>query len=70
VVMTGVSNPSDPQAVTLHFGQENFTGKYKNVLDNFSQWQAKNGHIQSLDLQYSRQVVLNPDNIVSAAKTR
>lgn len=70
VVMTGVSSASDPQAVTLHFGQDNFTGKYKNVLDNFSQWQAKNGPIQSLDLQYSRQVVVNPDTTVSAAKTR
>jgi cell division protein FtsQ len=70
VVMTGLAGQSDPQAVTLHFGQDNFTGKYKNVIDNFSQWQAKNGRIQSLDLQYSRQVVVNPDATVSAAKTR
>lgn len=70
VVMTGLSNASDPQAVTLHFGQDNFTAKYKHVIDNFSQWQAKNGRIQSLDLQYSRQVVVNPDTTVSAAKTR
>lgn len=70
VVMTGLSSASDPQAVTLHLGQDNFTTKYKNVIDNFSQWQAKNGHIQSLDLQYSRQVVVNPDTTVSAAKTR
>ncbi|GAC1621749.1 MAG: hypothetical protein NVS9B13_13690 [Candidatus Acidiferrum sp.] len=70
VVMTGVASASDAQAVTLHFGQDNFTTKYKNVIDNFSQWQAKNGRIQSLDLQYSRQVVVNPDTMVSAAKSR
>lgn len=70
VVMTGLSSASDPQAVTLHFGQDNFTTKYKNVIDNFSAWQAKNGRIQSLDLQYSRQVVVNPDTTVSVAKTR
>ena len=70
VVMTGLSNATDPQAVTLHFGQDNFTTKYKNVVDNFSAWQAKNRHIQSLDLQYSRQVVVNPDTTISAAKTR
>jgi cell division protein FtsQ len=70
VVMTGLTSENDPQAVTLHFGQDNFTTKYKNVIDNFSQWQAKNGHIQSLDLQYSRQVVVNPDATVSAAKAR
>jgi cell division protein FtsQ len=70
VVMTGLSSVTDPQAVTLHFGQDNFTTKYKNVIDNFSAWQAKNGRIQSLDLQYSRQVVVNPDTTVSVAKTR
>jgi hypothetical protein len=70
VVMTGLSSVTDPQAVTLQFGQDNFTTKYKNVIDNFSAWQAKNGRIQSLDLQYSRQVVVNPDTTVSVAKTR
>jgi cell division protein FtsQ len=70
VVMTGLPGASDAQAVSLHFGQDNFTTKYKNVIDNFSHWQAKNGRIQSLDLQYSRQVVVNPDATVSAAKIR
>src|SRR5437763_463183 len=37
------------------------TGKYKMLIDNFSQWQANAGHVQSIDLQYSRQVVVNPD---------
>jgi hypothetical protein len=59
--MTGLANPGDSQAVTIHFGAGEFTGKYKMLVDNFSQWQANAGRVQSIDLQYSRQVVVNPD---------
>jgi cell division protein FtsQ len=61
VVMTGLASATDTQAVTIHFGAGEFTGKYKMLVDNFSQWQANAGHVQSIDLQYSRQVVVNPD---------
>jgi hypothetical protein len=59
--MTGLASANDSQAVTIHFGSSEFTGKYKMLVDNFSQWQANAGHVQSIDLQYSRQVVVNPD---------
>ena len=61
VVMTGLASATDSQAVAIHFGSTEFTGKYKMLVDNFSQWQANAGHVQSIDLQYSRQVVVNPD---------
>ncbi len=68
VVMTGLAGPGDPQAVTIHFGQSDFTGKYRMLVENFAQWQASSGRVQSIDLQYSRQVVVNPDTTASAAK--
>jgi cell division protein FtsQ len=61
VVMTGLASSNDAQAVTIHFGSNEFTGKYKMLVDNFSQWQANAGRVRSIDLQYSRQVVVNPD---------
>ena len=67
VVMTGLASATDAQAVTIHFGSGEFSGKYKMLVDNFSQWQANAGRVQSIDLQYSRQVVVNPD--VSANTT-
>jgi hypothetical protein len=72
VVMTGLAGPTDSQAVTIHFGAGEFTGKYKMLVDNFSQWQANTGRVQSIDLQYMRQVVVNPDTTAGAAarKTR
>src|SRR3989442_1211311 len=72
VVMTGLANANDSQAVTIHFGSSEFTGKYKMLVDNFSQWQANAAHVQSIDLQYSRQVVVNPDTSsgVTTARTK
>jgi len=70
VVMTGLANPSDSQAVTIHFGSGEFTGKFKMLIDNFSQWQANAGRVQSIDLQYSRQVVVNPDTSPGTAVAR
>lgn len=70
VVLTGLTSPTDPQAVTVHFGSNDFSGKYKMLVDNFSQWQAHTGHVQSIDLQYARQVVVNPDTSVGAVAAR
>ncbi len=68
-VMTGIVSAIDPQAVTIHFGTGEFTGKYRMVVENFAQWQASNGRVHSIDLQYAKQVVLNPDTS-SAPVTR
>ena len=72
VVMTGLVSPTDPQAVAVHFGSRDFSGKYKMLVDNFAQWQAHTGPVQSIDLQYARQVVVNPDTSPGtvAAKTK
>ena len=71
-VMTGLAAPNDAQAVTIQFGQNDFAGKYRLVVDNFAQWQASNGRVRAIDLQYSRQVILNTDSSGSTtvAKTR
>jgi len=62
VVMAGLPGLSVPQAVTLHLGSAEFTGKYRMLVENFAQWQSNAGCVQSVDLQYARQVVLNPDS--------
>ncbi len=67
--MTGLASADDSQAVTMHFGQNDFTSKYRKLVENFAQWQANAGRVQSIDLQYSRQVVVNPDTSTLARKT-
>jgi len=66
VVLTGLSNSADDRAVTVHFGQNDFTTKYRMLVENFAQWQANSGTVHSIDLQYSRQVVVNPDATATA----
>jgi cell division protein FtsQ len=70
VVITGLAGAADSQAVTVHFGQSDFINKYRTLLENFSQWQASVGRVQSIDLQYSRQVVVNPDTSAPVAKQK
>jgi cell division protein FtsQ len=70
VVMAGLGGNTDAHAVTVHFGQTDFTGKFRMLVENFAQWQANSGTVHSIDLQYSRQVVVNPDTSTTAAKNR
>jgi len=68
-VLTGLGG-ADTHAVTVHFGQSDFTGKYRMLVENFAQWQANSGTVHSIDLQYSRQVVVNPDTSTSASRNK
>jgi cell division protein FtsQ len=69
-VLTGLESGDPAQAVTVHFGQGDFTGKYRMLVENFAQWQANAGRVQSIDLQYSRQVVVNPDTSIPAGRQK
>jgi cell division protein FtsQ len=69
-VLTGLGAEGNAPAVTVHFGQSEFTGKYRTLVDNFAQWQANAGPVHSVDLRYSRQVVVNPDTSTPVAKTK
>jgi cell division protein FtsQ len=69
-VLTGLGADPGTPAVTVHFGQGDFTGKYRTLVDNFTQWQASAGPVHSIDLRYSRQVVVNPDTSTSVARTK
>lgn len=70
VVMTGLASPTDTQAVTIHFGTGDFAGKFRMLVENFTQWQANAGHVQSIDLQYARQVVVNSDSAMASSKLK
>lgn len=69
-VLTGLASPTDTQAVAVHFGSSDFSGKFKMLVDNFSQWQAHTGRVQSIDLQYTRQVVVNPETSAGTVAAR
>lgn len=62
IVMAGIPGISVTQAVNIKFGSSDFTSKYRMLVDNFAQWQANAGCVHSVDLQFTRQIVLNPDS--------
>jgi len=47
--------------IVVHFGNTDFGGKYATLLDNISQWRATAGRIESVDLRFSREAVVNPE---------
>src|SRR5215475_235636 len=66
-VLTGLGSGDSARGVTVHFGQSEFTKKYQMLVENFPQWQASAGQVRSIDLQYSKQVVVNPDTNTTAS---
>jgi len=62
IVMAGIPGVNATQAVNIKFGSGDFTSKYRMLVENFAQWQANAGCVHSVDLQFTRQIVLNPDS--------
>ena len=69
-VLTGFGSDGSAPAITVHFGQGDFTGKYRTLVENFTQWQANAGPEHAIDLRYSRQVVVNPDTSAPVARAK
>ena len=69
-VLTGFGNEGSAPAISVHFGQGDFTGKYRTLVENFTQWQANAGPVHAIDLRYSRQVVVNPDTSAPVARAK
>jgi cell division protein FtsQ len=52
--------------VLIHFGESDFEGKYRTLTENIAQWRAAAGRVDSVDLRFSREAVVNPDTTVVA----
>jgi cell division protein FtsQ len=49
--------------VVVHFGDSDFQLKYQTVVEKIGQWRAKTGRVESVDLRFSGQAVVNADMI-------
>jgi cell division protein FtsQ len=55
-------NTSDPAGeVLIHLGISNFLDRYKVYIANVKQWRRQYPNLNSVDLRYDRQVILNAD---------
>jgi len=58
---TGASAGQADAPVLVHFGNGDFQGKYRTLLEDFGKWRAKAGRVESVDLRFNGQAVVNPD---------
>ncbi|MGH9746691.1 MAG: cell division protein FtsQ/DivIB [Candidatus Acidiferrales bacterium] len=78
--LTGLPGGSAPGGVTsgdwgqteapllVHFGDSDFEGKYRTLLANIAQWRATAGRVESVDLRFSREAVVNPETPMVAQR--
>ena len=53
---------NDPQgAVLVHLGSSNFLERYKVYVSHVQEWRQQFEKLESVDLRYDRQVIVNPD---------
>ena len=54
--------------IIVHFGDSDFQSKYLTVLNDIGQWRAAAGRVESVDLRFNGEAVVNPDRAILAQK--
>ena len=68
--LTGLGAASDKSSpILVHFGDSDFANRYHLLAENIDQWRANTGRVDSVDLRFARQVVVNPETRTVAAHT-
>ncbi|MGA8144483.1 MAG: FtsQ-type POTRA domain-containing protein [Candidatus Acidiferrales bacterium] len=52
--------------IVVHFGDSDFEGKYRALLTNIAEWRATAGRVESVDLRFGRQAVVNAETPIVA----
>jgi cell division protein FtsQ len=59
--LTGLPGLESEAPLVVRFGDQDFVNKYRLLVDNVDQWRERTGRIESVDLRFARQVVVNPE---------
>jgi cell division protein FtsQ len=71
VTLTGLGAASGSAApILVHFGDSDFGNRYHLLAENIDQWRASAGSVDSVDLRFARQVVVNPEAKTIAANVK
>ncbi len=69
--LTGMgAAPGAASPVLVHFGDSDFGNRYHLLAENIDQWRASAGSVDSVDLRFARQVVVNPESKTVAANLK
>ena len=52
--------------ILVHFGDTDFENKFFTVLNDIGEWRSKAGRVESVDLRFSGEAVVNPDRTLLA----
>lgn len=64
----GAQGAADQGPVLVLFGDTDFVNKFCLLVDNIGPWRASAGRVDSIDLRFARQVVVNPETRTDAAR--
>lgn len=53
-------------AVLVHLGSSHFLERYKIFMNHIQEWRQQYGKVDSVDLRFDRQVIVNPDSRLSS----
>ena len=68
--LTGLgAGAGNSSPILVHFGDSDFANRYHLLVENIDQWRASSGRVDSVDLRFARQVVVNPETRTVAART-
>jgi cell division protein FtsQ len=71
VTLTGIGSASGKGSpILVHFGDSDFGSRYHLLADSIDQWRASAGSVDSVDLRFARQVVVNPESRTIAANVK
>ena len=59
---------SNSSPILVHFGDSDFANRYHLLAENIDQWRASAGRVDSVDLRFARQVVVNSEIRTVAAR--
>jgi cell division protein FtsQ len=71
VTLTGLGTAAGSGSpVLVHFGDSDFGSRYHLLAENIDQWRASAGSVDSVDLRFARQVVVNPESKTIAVNVK
>ena len=56
--------------MVVHLGKEDFLPRYKLYVSHIAEWRQQFQNVQSVDLRYEGQVIVNPDKPAEADKPK
>ncbi len=69
VPLPGAEPAEEENPVVVFFGERDFTNKFRTFVESIGQWRAAAGRVESVDMRFARQAVVNPEKLGTARRS-